>query len=408
MAMSFRGNMVSWAALSVSLVALGVWVFQPNLPNQPALLNPASKNGSAFQHVANMPTPTLSSMFGDNPNHIADVAETVAPSVVNIDVARTERVRQRYPGMGSLESDIFRRFFGLEISPGMGRSPQPPQRVVTGNGSGVIIDDKGHIVTNNHVINNADDMVVTLNDGRKVNAHLVGVDAYTDLAVLKIDAENVDYSPFGNSDVLRPGEFVLAIGSPLGFDHTVTLGIVSAISRRVPDINMNLDFIQTDAAINPGNSGGPLVNLKGEVIGINTAISGVAQNIGFAIPVNVVRDVAQGIIDNGKIQRPWIGIAMTPLNPELAKSMGLSERTQGIVVAQVMPSSPADKAGFISGDVIQRMNGNKVASAQEVKEIVQHMPIDSEVTFQVLRDGQLSVVNLRTEQLPQDLTPKRG
>lgn len=401
---SYKGQLVAWLSLVLAVVAIGLWGFYPSSGQKSLLDGQSSTNGSAFEHVANTKTPTLANIFGNNPNMIADVAETVAPSVVNIDVARTERVQQRYPGMGRLEDEIFRRFFGL---PNAGGRQAQPERVVTGNGSGVIIDDQGHIVTNNHVVNNADEMVVTLNDGRKVNAKLVGVDKYTDLAVLKIDADNIKYSAFGDSEALRPGEFVLAIGSPLGFDHTVTLGIVSAISRRVPDINMNLEFIQTDAAINPGNSGGPLVNLNGEVIGINTAISGVAQNIGFAIPVNVVKDVAKTLIEDGSVVRPWIGIAMTPLNPDLARSLGLSERTEGIVVAQVVPDSPADEAGFLSGDIVQRMNGEKVTSAKSVQQLVQQMPVGSEVTFQVLRDSQMRVVKLKSRQLPDAYSAQR-
>jgi serine protease Do len=250
------------------------------------------------------------------------------------------------------------------------------------------------------VVASADKITVTLNDKRKLPATVVGRDRFTDLAVLKIDAPNLKPAPLGNSQKLRAGEFVLAVGSPLGFDHTVTLGIVSAISRRVPDINSNVDFVQTDAAINPGNSGGPLVNLRGEVVGINTAISGIGQNIGFAIPVDVAKQVANQLITHGGITRPWIGLAMTELNPELAKSLGLPENQQGVVVSQVMPNSPSAKAGFKQGDIIQRIDGQKVDTPKTVQEWVQKKPVQSKLNMQILRDGQLMALSVTTDQLP--------
>ena len=274
--------------------------------------------------------------------------------------------------------------------------------MIQGNGSGVIIDESGHILTNHHVVQGAEEVQVTLHDGRKFSARLVGGDPFTDLAVLKIDAKNLKPAPLGDSDALRPGEWVLAVGSPLGFDHTVTLGIVSAISRRVPDININLDFIQTDAAINPGNSGGPLVNLNGEVIGINTAISGRGQNIGFAIPVNVAKSVTDSLIAHGSIKRPWIGIAMTALSPELSRSLGLSEKTAGVVVAQVMPQSPSERAGFRQGDVIQRVDGQPISKPKAIQTLVQDKPVNSTLNFQVLREGRMIPISVHTAQLPEN------
>ncbi|MFN8614332.1 MAG: trypsin-like peptidase domain-containing protein [Vampirovibrionales bacterium] len=399
---SLSSKTLAALALTVSVVSVG-WQWAQPLTHQVTLSSPPQLD-SGVQPSVN--AGGASALLGNHPQVVADVAQQVAPGVVNIDVSRTEAVRgggPAYPGMGSMEEELFRQFFGLPGNPF--RSGAPSERVITGNGSGVIISAEGHVVTNNHVVNGASNITVTLNDGRKVPAKLIGTDKYTDLAVLKISAPNLKPVPLGDSEALRPGEFVIAVGSPLGFDHTVTLGIISAISRRVPDINMNMDFIQTDAAINPGNSGGPLVNLDGQVVGINTAISGRGQNIGFAIPVNVVRSVSQTLIDSGSIKRPWVGIAMTPLNPDLAKSLGLSDKTEGIVVAQVMPGSPAEAAGFLSGDIVQRMNGQKVASAKDVQGVIQQLPLGSKATFQVLREGKLLVLTVTTQQLPDNYSP---
>ncbi len=344
-------------------------------------------------------------MFGNNPNLIADVAEQLAPSVVNIDIAKKTRRPAYDSGVGSpFEDEIFRRFFGFEQgqSPFRRHSIQRPKRVIQGNGSGVIIDKEGHILTNNHVVQGADEVQVTLNDGRVFPAKRVGSDRFSDIAVLKIEADKLTPAKLGNSEGLRPGEWVIAVGSPLGFDHTVTLGIISAISRRVPDINVNLDFIQTDAAINPGNSGGPLVNLHGEVVGINTAISGRGQNIGFAIPSNVAQNVSKMLITEGNISRPWIGIAMSEITPELAKSLGLSENTAGVIVAQVMAASPAAESGFQYGDIIQRVDGKKVKEAKTIQNLVQGKPINTTLNFQIIREGRLMALSVKTNKLPEN------
>jgi S1-C subfamily serine protease len=252
------------------------------------------------------------------------------------------------------------------------------------------------------VVNGAQEIVVTLKDGRKFNAKVVGRDSFSDIAVLKMDnATALKAATLGSSSNLRPGEWVIAVGSPLGFDHTVTLGIVSAISRQVPDINANVEFIQTDAAINPGNSGGPLVNLNGEVIGINTAIAGSGQNIGFAIPVDVAKKVANDLIQNGgHVTRPWIGISMAELKPELAKSLGIAETLQGVIVAQVLPNSPSFRAGFQQGDIIQRINGAMIKNPKQIQDLVRAKPINSEFHVQILRNGQMGALTLRTEPLP--------
>jgi serine protease Do len=365
---------LSLSGLTAAWMVADHWALSSALP---WVSEPSSNVQQAFNATKGLNHPLLN----EDSSLIADVAEAIAPSVVNIDVQKgggTAYQQGDVPGM-PFDDDLLNRFFGFGGGDGGNGSPffrfQIPGRgglgapTVTGNGSGVVIDNQGHILTNNHVVSGAKTITVTLKDGRKVEAKIVGRDRYSDLAVLKIDAPGLVPAKLGASDKLRPGEWVLAIGSPLGFDHSVTLGIISAISRRVPDLNANVDFIQTDAAINPGNSGGPLVNLRGEVVGINTAISGRGQNIGFAIPVNTVKQVSDSLIAHGQITRPWIGISMTEMTPELSKSLGLPESTKGIIVAQVVPNSPADKGGFQQGDIIQRIDGKVVTDAKQIQEL---------------------------------------
>lgn len=322
-----------------------------------------------------------------NPSLVADVAEQLAPSVVNIDVARKQTVYYR---------DFLGPFFGFEDFFGNG-GQRSQTRIVEGSGSGFIIDNEGHIITNNHVIAQADEIVVTLQDNRKVSATLVGQDAFSDLAVLKIDGKNLTPATLGNSSNLRPGEWVLAMGSPLGFDHTVTLGIVSAISRYLPDINQNANFIQTDAAINPGNSGGPLVSISGEVIGINTAISGMGQNIGFAIPVDDAKIVVQQLIENGEFKRPYIGIAMTDLSPQLLEELNIDPTIKGTLVTQVASNSPAILSGLQAGDIIQEINNHPVLTPDDVRSTILNNDAGSEFKLDVLRNGKNKKLTVKSD-----------
>ena len=391
---------IALLALVVSLLTAGYVVIGGQLP-----LDGALKQPTKTQAVSDAPDTSRQANkaarlgVGGLSARIADLAAEVAPSVVNIDVSRTQRVAPAQH-LSPLYGDLFERFFGFD----MNVRPTPQQRSYKkqlGNGSGVVIDKDGHILTNYHVIAGADEVMVTFKNTQKYPAKVVGRDRLSDLALLKIEANPNDLTaaPLGNSDTLRPGDWVLAVGSPLGFDHTVTLGIVSALSREIPDINANVNFIQTDAAINPGNSGGPLVNLSGEVIGINTAISGRGQNIGFAIPANSVKTVVEDLKAKGSVTRPWIGISMTELNEGLAKSLGLPSNTKGVVVAQVLPGSPADKAGLEQGDVIQRINGTKVSTAKKIQEIVRQETIGSEFTMQILRGKTLKALTMKSEVL---------
>jgi serine protease Do len=329
---------------------------------------------------------------------------------VNIDVAVERLVQPASNGEGfpfgtdTSESEFFRRFLGFP--PGEPQEAPRKEKQTVGQGSGVIVNaEKGYILTNHHVIHGASELVVTLNDKTKLKAKVVGSDALTDLAVVQVTPpkQGLKAAKLGDSGKLRPGDWVLAIGSPLGFDHTVTMGIISALSRQVPDLNENVDFLQTDAAINPGNSGGPLVNLSGEVIGINTAIiaTGKAQNIGFTIPSNTVKTITEQLIAQGKIVRPYIGVALQELSPELAKSLGLSANTKGVVVATVSQGSPAAKAGLQQGDVIQRINGELVTNPKDLQQKIRALPIGTELGLQVLRGmDKLVACTLKTEKLP--------
>jgi len=322
-----------------------------------------------------------------NSNAIADIAEDVSPSVVYITTEVVQKIDNSDMGFFFNNDDFFKDFFGF--------SPfredyhrQPLQKKATAAGSGFIISSDGYILTNFHVVKNASKITVKIKGEKEYPAKLVGNDKYSDLAVIKIDEKGLKPARLGESSTVRPGEWAIAVGSPQGLDHTVTLGIVSALSRQIPELS-NVSFIQTDAAINPGNSGGPLLNIKGEVIGINTAIMGTAQNIGFAIPVNVAKNVVEQLKSGETIGHPWIGIAMTPVTKELAAAIGISANTQGIIISKVMPNSPAEKAGLVEGDIIQKIDGKRFSDSKEVQSYIRSKKIGDNINAQILRDGNI-------------------
>lgn len=332
---------------------------------------------------------------------IADAVERVGSSVVRIDASR--RVTQRTPQL--FNDPFFREFFGDLNVP-----DQPRTRVEQGTGSGFIIDAEGLILTNAHVIEGADQVLVTLKDGREFAGEVLGEDPLTDLAVIRVEASGLPTVTLGDSEQLRPGEWAIAIGNPLGLDNTVTAGIISATGRsssqvRVPDKRVN--FIQTDAAINPGNSGGPLLNEQGQVIGVNTAIIGGAQGIGFAIPINAAQDIAQELITNGEVKHPYIGIQMRSLTPALREilneqnsgAMQISADS-GVVVLGVQSNSPAAQAGLRPGDVIKSLGGQTIQDAETVQTIVQNTDIGDDLTAIVERQGRQLEVTLRPAALP--------
>jgi len=315
---------------------------------------------------------------------LAPLLEKVTPAVVNI------AVLQRSPEEDNplLQDPFFRRFFGLP------ETSQPQMAA----GSGVIVDAKdGYVLTNRHVIKDATQVMVTLKDNRRFPARVIGSDAGTDIAVLQIKADHLTELPFGDSDALRVGDFVVAIGNPFGIGQTVTSGIVSALGRSGLSPQGYEDFIQTDAPINPGNSGGALVDLRGELIGINSAIigpSGGNVGIGFAVPSNMARAVMEQLIRFGKVKRGRLGISMKELTPELARTLGVTA-DEGAVIAEVQNDSPAARAGLQPGDVVVAVNGRPVRSASELRARLGVMPVGEEVTLKVLRGAQTRTVRAR-------------
>ncbi len=341
-------------------------------------------------------------------NTVADMAAAAAPAVVNIDVSEMAKASMPFAinGLGGLPPDMQFFFNGRQVSPkdlfggggaGSGGTPQKqatPKFEKRDTGSGFIVRPNGYIVTNAHVVKDAEKIKVTLNDKRTFEGKIVGLDFFSDLAVIKINAEDLPTLKMGSSTTLRPGEFAVAIGSPLGFDHTVTLGIISAVGRSVTDVNGNINFIQTDAAINPGNSGGPLLNLSGDVIGVNTAIHRNAQNIGFSIPIDVAKTVADSLIATGKILRPWLGIQMHELDEGLTKSIGVPLATKGVAIVGFVEGSPAKSSGLELGDVIQKIDNKETPNPKDVKEYVQTKKVSDVLNFLVLRKNAVQTVSV--------------
>lgn len=320
------------------------------------------------------------SVDGQELPSLAPMIEKTRPAVVNI-ATRGSVDMQKHP---LLNDPLFRRFF-------KGFEDLPQRKEVKSLGSGVIIDaDAGHIVTNFHVIDGADEISVTLHDGRQLEATLVGSDPEADVAILKVEHDGLVSVPFADSSSLRVGDFAVAIGNPFGLGQTVTSGIVSALGRSGLGIEGYEDFIQTDASINPGNSGGALVNLRGELIGINTAIlaSGGTGNvgIGFAIPINMVREITSQLIEYGEVRRGMLGVIMQNLTPDLARAFGLNVH-QGVVISQVVENSAASKAGLKAGDVIADINGESVKSASAMRNMVGLMRVGAKMDITVIRDG---------------------
>jgi Do/DeqQ family serine protease len=320
---------------------------------------------------------------------LAPMLKTVLPSVVNIAVSSKVQIQNPL-----LNDPFFRRFFNAP------QNQQPQEREEQAIGSGVIVDaTKGYVLTNNHVVAQADKIKVRLNDDRQVDAKLIGTDPQTDLAVLQIKADGLTALPLGNSEALQVGDFVVAIGSPFNLRQTVTSGIVSGLGRRNVDNDDSgayQDFIQTDASINPGNSGGALINLKGELVGINSQIlsgSGGSIGIGFAIPVNLAKSVMTQLIATGKVERGRIGIVGQNLTPELAKALGLKD-AHGALVARVAPGSPADKAGIKAEDVIVAANGKGILDMPELRNLIGLLKVGDKVELTLLRGGSTKQVTV--------------
>lgn len=336
---------------------------------------PAESYNVALPMTADQPLPSLAPML-----------EAVTPAVVNIST-EGRIVMRRNP---LLNDPFFRRFLDIP--------EQPRERRTQNLGSGVIVDaEQGYVITNHHVIRRADTITVTLRDGRQLKAKVIGSDPETDVAVVQIGAQKLTPLPLADSGQLRVGDYVVAIGNPFGLGQTVTSGIVSALGRNTLGIHGYEDFIQTDASINPGNSGGALVNLRGELVGINTAIfapTGGNVGIGFAIPSNMVKQLMDQLVKYGEVRRGQLGISVQDLTPELAQAFGM-ETDRGAVVAQIFPNSAAQKAGLKEGDVVLAVDGKAIRDANQLRNAIGLLTVGERVTLTILRDGETKTIKVR-------------
>lgn len=345
---------------------------------------------------------------GPSRTGFAPVVKGILPDVVNISTSKVVRASDQFSGQEGQQDEIppfFQQFFGQQF-PGMNPGNQPPRQQDQREdslGSGVIVSPDGYILTNNHVVDGATDVRVTLADKRQLKAKVVGTDPKTDIAVLKIEGSNLPTITIGDSSKVQVGDYALAIGDPFGVGQTVTMGIVSAKNRGNLGIEDYEDFIQTDAPINPGNSGGALVNDRGELIGINTAIlsggSGGNQGIGFAIPVNLARAVMGQILDHGKVNRAYLGIMVQDVTPAIAQAMGLKDM-QGVLVGDVSPSGPAQKSGIQRGDVILEVNGKPMPDSRTLRMTISMMNPDTTVNLKLLRNGTPTDATVKLGELP--------
>lgn len=366
---------IVWMAIALTLTGLPVAPAQAATATSPAL----EKVGESF---------------------VAAAVKQVGPAVVRIDTERTVTRRGVDP---MFEDPFFRQFFGDD------GFAMPREERLRGQGSGFIVDASGIILTNSHVVNGADRVTVTLKDGRTFEGKVQGADEVTDLAVVKINGADLPIAKLGDSDDVEVGDWAIAVGNPLGLDNTVTLGIVSTLKRSSAQVGIpdkRLDFIQTDAAINPGNSGGPLVNERGEVIGINTAIRADAMGIGFAIPVNKAKAIKDTLAKGGKVAHPYLGVRMTTLTPDLARqnnedpnSAFTVPEVNGVIIVQVLPNTPAAKAGLRRGDVITEIDSQPVTSAAQLQTIVENSKLGQTLQVKVQRGEQTKQLPVRTAEL---------
>jgi len=352
-------------------------------------------------------SPMVAAQIANLPD-FTELVEKVGPAVVNI--STTQKIKHRKipqpHGRGEMPElpddspfgDLFKHFFGDPNGGGGGGGDEFNTQSL---GSGFIIDASGYVLTNHHVVKDASEIIVRLNDRRELKAKVIGSDARSDIALLKIEAANLPALTLGNSEKEKVGEWVMAIGSPFGFDQSVSVGVISAKGRSLPSENY-VPFIQTDVAINPGNSGGPLFNLQGEVIGINSQIytrSGGFMGLSFAIPINVAMDAVKQIKDKGKVTRGWLGILIQDVNRELAESFGM-EKPMGAAVLRVIEDSPAEKAGFKIGDVVVEFDGKVIHHSSDLPLAVGSTPIDKKVKVKVIRDGKPATLSVKIAELP--------
>jgi S1-C subfamily serine protease len=336
---------------------------------------------------------------GDNVNFIATAVQKVGPAVVRINATR----KVANPISEALKNPLLRRFFGED------EQPIPQERIERGTGSGFILSEDGELLTNAHVVADTDTVQVTLKDGRSLEGKVVGVDSVTDVAVVKIKADNLPTVKLGNSQNLIPGQWAIAIGNPLGLDNTVTIGIISATDRTSTQVGVpdkRVSFIQTDAAINPGNSGGPLLNAQGEVIGVNTAIRADAQGLGFAIPIETAARIANQLFTKGRVEHPFLGIEMADLSPIKKQQINQEnqlniEQEAGIVIKGVTDDSPAKRGGLLPGDVIQKVNGKAVKTSAQVQKLIESSQVGDIIAIEVNRNGKIQTFKVQSGAYPE-------
>ena len=375
------------ASLSLALmggaIALGGNYLFSSSRIEAGTLNSSSTQEFQTSQLPQNNAPSVVNPANSSTNFVTNVVNNVGPAVVRINASRT--VTANVPR--AFKDPAFRNFFGSGIP------TRPNQQVQRGTGSGFIVSSDGLILTNAHVLEGADRVTVTLKDGRTIEGTVMGTDRLTDLAVVKVAEEGLPAVRFGNSESLQIGEWAIAIGNPLGLDNTVTTGIISATGRNSAQIgagDKRIDFIQTDAAINPGNSGGPLLNAKGEVIGINTAIIKNAQGLGFAIPINSARDIAEQLIAKGKVEHPFLGIRMAQISPELKTQLKnrfnfTTTENKGIFLINVVANSPAARAGLRRGDIVKAIDQQKVDAPKELLKVVEQKKVREVVELEVIR-----------------------
>ncbi|MEC4815979.1 MAG: HhoA/HhoB/HtrA family serine endopeptidase [Scytonema sp. PMC 1069.18] len=389
----------SMTHLGLMLVGAGIAVVGIHLsPDNAARHTPQAAIAANTTQSPTQPPQNLETARSSN--FITEVVDRVGPAVVRIDSTQTVN----HPASDIFQDPFFRQFFGPEFN------APPSKETVRGVGSGFIINSNGEILTNAHVVNGADTVTVTLKDGRSFQGKVMGADTVTDVAVVKIKANNLPTVSLGNSEQLKPGEWAIAIGNPLGLDNTVTEGIISATGRSssqvgVPDKRVN--FIQTDAAINPGNSGGPLLNSQGQVIGINTAIIQNAQGLGFSIPINTAKNIANQLIAKGKVEHAYLGVQMVTLTPELKQQINDNPNapisvleSQGVLVVKVIPDSPAAKEGIRAGDVIVKVNNQPISKADNLQQAVESSSVGSNLLIEVRRNGQTLNLSIKPGAYP--------
>ena len=344
-----------------------------------------------------------STEYFNAPASFNQLAEMASPAVVNIRTVKTIKgggpvFRQFQRDPNSPFKEFFERYFGEDMQ----REFKQPSL-----GSGFIIDENGFVVTNNHVIEDADQIKVKLKDEHEFDAKIVGRDPNTDIALLKIESgQKLPTIKLGDSDALKVGQWVVAIGSPFGLEHTVTAGIVSAKGRVIGSGPYD-DFIQTDASINPGNSGGPLLNLKGEVIGINTAIVATGHGIGFAIPINLAKDIIMALKNEGEVTRGWLGVAIQDLNGDMAEYYGIEDK-KGVFVADVFEGDPADRAGIKAKDIILEVNGEKIKTSRQLTGMIARIPVGDSARIKILRDGKEKTVKVKIAKRTEDKLTARA